>query len=219
MIIIHIIEYGIVMIRSRKLTFLTFFLLVSTIYFDTVLPQQEIPWWNDKWSYREEIIPPIDTTDSHAQFQPIDIRITPNNRCWIKNETIYSVRICCWDGQEWYELESQLYDIEHKRENLAEAFSLVFLIPDFADGNEKYYVYYDEEETPIPEYPDHVELTKDHYYYEPIPGQKADFDYFKITDEDYCIYGVGISGMMMTEYASQMIFRQSKGQKEFDYQL
>jgi hypothetical protein len=38
-------------------------------------------------------------------------------------------------------------------------------------------------------------------------------------DEGFCVYGVGISGIMMTEHASQMIFRQSKGQKDFSYRF
>ena len=39
----------------------------------------EIPWWDDSFSYQEEILIPIDTSDEHARFQPIDIKIKFNN--------------------------------------------------------------------------------------------------------------------------------------------
>ena len=180
--------------------------------------QGGLTWWDNNWSSRQEISLPISTQLSSAKFQPIDIRVTFDNNCWALSENHSSVRVCCWDGNQWNVLESQIYDLNFTDTSHIKACSLVFLIPDIATGKEQYYVYYTDKETNPSNYPDHVKVEKTHYYYEPIPGQKADFDYYKITDEGFCIYGVGIQGMMMTEYGSQMIFRQSKGQKDFSYQ-
>ena len=180
--------------------------------------QEGLTWWDNNWSFRQEISIPINTQSSLATFQPIDIRITFENNCWTLSENHSSIRMCCWDGNQWQVLESQIYDLNYTDSSHIKACSLVFLIPDIATGKEQYYVYYTDKETSPANYPDHVKVEKIHYYYEPIPGQKADFDYYKITDEGFCIYGVGIQGMMMTEYGSQMIFRQSKGQKDFSYQ-
>jgi len=182
-----------------------------------VTSQEGITWWDKNWSFRQEISIPISTQLSTAKFQPVDIRVTFENTCWTLSENQSSIRVCCWDGRQWHILESQIYDLNFTDTSHIKACSLVFLIPGIANGKEQYYMYYTDKETTPADYPDHVQVEKTHYYYEPIPGQKADFDYYKITDEGFCIYGVGIQGMMMTEYGSQMIFRQSKGQKDFSY--
>jgi len=182
-----------------------------------VTSQGDITWWDKNWSFRQELSLPISTQNFYAKFQPVDLRITFENTCWTLSENQSSLRVCCWDGNQWYVLESQIYDLNFTDTSHIKACSLVFLIPDIATGKEQYYMYYTDKETSPAEYPDHVQVEKTHYYYEPIPGQKADFDYYKITDEGFCVYGIGIQGMMMTEYGSQMIFRQSKGQKDFSY--
>ena len=192
---------------------LTFFLSTTT---NIALSQDEVSW-NNNWSYKQEIDIPIDTDLNESKFQPIDIRISFNNPCWAKNETKHSVRLVCLHNNRWYELESQIYDLNYTRDSYINTCSLVFLIPEFADGKEKYYVYYDDEKKPAVDYPDHVNIRKEHYYYEPIPGQKADIDYYKIMDSGFCVYGIGIKGLMMTEYSTQMIFRQIKDKKDFSY--
>jgi len=179
--------------------------------------QGGLTWWDNNWSFRQEVSLPISTQLSAAIFQPIDIRITFENNCWTLSENHSSIRVCCWDGNQWRVLESQIYDLNFTDASHIKSCSLVFLIPDIATGKETYYVYYTDKETSPANYPDHVQVENTHYYYEPIPGQNADFDYYKITDEGFCIYGVGIQGMMMTEFGSQMIFRQSKGQRDFSY--
>jgi CDP-diglyceride synthetase len=179
--------------------------------------QNNAPWWDKSWSFRQELSIPISTQEPLAKYQPVDIRVIFENSCWTLSENHSSIRVCCWDGAKWSLLESQIYDLNFTDTSHIKACSLVFLIPDFATGKEQYYVYYTDKETSQADFPDHVSVEKTHYYYEPIPGQKADFDYYKITDEGFCVYGIGIQGMMMTEYGSQMIFRQSKGQKDFSY--
>ena len=200
---------------KRILTIFILLIILSTINFN--ISSQEVSWWDNNWSSRQEIIIPFDTSIEMAKFQPIDIRITFNEPCWAENEQVNSIRVCRLDNGNWIELESQIYDLEQLDDTYIKACSLVFLIPEEANGKESYYIYYDDSEKPKTNYPDHVELTKQHYYYEPIPGQKVDLDYYNIMDEDFCVYGVGISGIMMTEYSSQMIFRQIKDQKDFSY--
>jgi hypothetical protein len=195
--------------------FLVFILLSLCV---PAASQEGMTWWDRSWSFRQELSLPISTQLPFAKFQPIDIRVTFENSCWAVSENHSSIRVCCWDGKQWSVLESQIYDLNYTDTSHVKACSLVFLIPDLATGKEQYFVYYTDKETSPADYPDHVQVEKTHYYYEPIPGQKADFDYYKITDEGLCVYGVGIQGMMMTEYGSQMIFRQSKGQKDFSYQ-
>ena len=181
------------------------------------MSQSDLSWWDKNWPFRQKINLPISTQRSFAKFQPIDIRVTFENNCWALSENQTSVRVCCWDGNGWFVLESQIYNLNFTGTNNIKACSLVFLIPQNATGKEEYYIYYNDKETSPANYPDHVQVEKTHYYYEPIPGQKADFDYYKITDDGLCPYGVGIQGIMMTEYGTQMIFRQSKGQKDFSY--
>ena len=188
-------------------------LLLSSFSFQS--PQSNR--WSGDWAYVKEIDLPIDTSLNESRYQPIDIRIEFENPCWARNEKENSIRVVCLHNSKWYELESQIYNLEYTDDEHISSCNLVFLIPGFADGREKYYVYYDDKERPPANYPDHINVSKEHYYYEPIPGQKADIDYYKIMDDGVCVYGVGIDGMMMTEHATQIIFSQSKDQRDFSY--
>jgi hypothetical protein len=193
-----------------------FFLIIFPVLQNSILSQKTDLWWNDDWEYSQEIIISIDTSMFHAKNQPIDIRINFNNPCWGINEKDNSIRLVCFDSKEFIELESQVYDIEYSNENTISLCSLVFLIPDFADNKESYFVYYDGSKKDSVNYPDRVKITKEYYYYEYAPGQSVDLDYYKIKDEENCVYGIGIKGKMMTEYASNLIFRQRKDSNEFD---
>jgi len=179
--------------------------------------QGEPSWWDKNWSFRQEIQLPISTEDSFVKYQPIDIRIKFNDVCWAKNEHEHSVRVAFQDGSNIEEIESQIYDLNYSDNNHITSCSLVFLVPEIANGKDNYYVYYDDKEKSSPDYPNHVSVSKEHYYYEPIPGQKADIDYYKIIDESFCVYGVGIQGMMMIDPACQMIFRQEQNQKDLSF--
>jgi len=119
-------------------------LLVPTL-FSEPLPD-EPPWWNDEYNYRKELIIPIDTSKKQAKYQPIDILLEFEEYCWAKNENEHSVRVCSWNGNIWKELESQIYDLTQGDNEHIISCSLIFLIPEESDGNEKYYVYYDEDE-------------------------------------------------------------------------
>lgn len=201
---------------KRMFVYLIFLLFFFQVLQNSTLSQQTDPWWNNDWEYNQEITIPIDTNNFHTKNQPFDTRINFNNPCWGINEKDHSIRVIYFDGTEFTELESQVYDIEYSKENTISSCSLVFLIPEFANGKERYFVYYDRDKKHSINYPDRVTISKESYYYEYAPGQSVDLDYYKIKDEETCVYGVGIKGKMMMEYASNLIFRQRKDSKEFD---
>jgi hypothetical protein len=151
----------------------------------------------DTLPYKQEITIPIDTSLETAKFQPIDMRITFSNACWGTNETIHSIRVGIDDGTGIQEIESQVYDIEHSDDTHIKTCGLVFLIPEAANGKEKYYVLYDSEETSPANYPKHVIVEDTHYFYEPIPGQKIDFDYYGIRQDGFVIYTVIQKGQLL----------------------
>jgi len=186
---------------KKTLTKMIVYLLLINLAAITIIPinssASSITLWDTTWSYNQELDIPFDTSLELAKFQPIDIRFEFDNNCWAKNENDHSIRVCCWDGNRWYELESQIYDLEKIDEYNIKACSLVFLIPEFADGNERYFVYYDESEKPSPDYIDHVEIENSYYRYEPISGYPLESDFFKIIDDTYVQYGVAYDGQFM----------------------
>jgi hypothetical protein len=151
----------------------------------------------DTLAYRQELSIPFDTSNDSAKYQPIDVRITFENPCWGINETRHSVQVGIDDGSGLQEIESQVYDIEYSDDSHMKACSLVFLIPEEATGNEKYYVLYDSKETEPSHYPMHLVLDDTHYFYEPIPGQVIDFDYYGIRQDGFVIYAVIQKGQLL----------------------
>ncbi|RLF27200.1 MAG: hypothetical protein DRN01_03065, partial [Thermoplasmata archaeon] len=75
---------------------------------------------------------------------------------------------------------------------------------------------YDSSETPPANYPDHVSVEDTHYFYEPISGQKMDFDYYKITQDGYVIYGVCQKGVLLGEGVSHTIIKLKPNSTEFE---
>ena len=151
----------------------------------------------DTLPYKQEITLPIDTSLETAKFQPIDIRIAFNNPCWGTNETINSIRVGIDDGTGIQEIESQVYDLEYSDDTHIKTCSLVFLIPDETNGKEKYYVLYDSKETTPASYQKHITVEDTHYFYEPIPGQKIDFDYYGIRQDGFVVYAVIQKGELL----------------------
>ena len=82
-------------------------LLLVNLVLLTVMPAYayENVWWNDNWSYRQEVTIPIDTSIGVAKYQPIDIFMEFNNPCWAKNEREHSIRVLFQDEENLYELE------------------------------------------------------------------------------------------------------------------
>jgi hypothetical protein len=190
--------------------------LISSFTFTVQSFGSNLPEWNKSWRYKEEIILPITTSSSASIFQPIDLYIEFTNPCWAKNEDEHSVRIVCYDGNEWIELESQIYKLEFKDSIYLKSCRIVFLIPEFANGLERYFIYYDNEEKPNPKYIDHVSIKDAYYYYAPISGVEAEGDYYKIEEDGHCVYGVGQKGKIMQRYLSQAVIKMKPDTKDFD---
>ena len=167
----------------------------------------------EKLAYKQEIEIPIDTGVEQAVFQPIDFRVDFSEQCYAKNEIEHSVRIGCDTGSEILELESQIYDLEHTGDTHISACSVVFLIPEDTDGKERYYVFYESEETEAANYEKHIYIEDTHYYYEPIAGQKIDYDYYKITQDEEVIYGIVQKGELLGNPVAQNVGKFKPGSK------
>jgi len=191
--------------------------LFSSALSTIVISQQETPsWWNKNWSFNQEIILPIETNNPYAKNQPIDISVNFEYPCWAKDTSKNSIRVVCWDGNQWHELESQIYNLEYTETNYICRCGLVFLIPDIADGNERYFVYYDNQEKPSPDYVDHVSIKDAYYYYEPISGVSIEGDYYSIIEDGYCVFAVGQKGDILGRRFSQVIVKLKPKTTEFD---
>jgi hypothetical protein len=193
-----------------NLTVLSIILILTLINIQGTPVTAELITWNEEWNYSKEIIIPIKTEIQAAKYQPIDINIDFENLCWAKNEIEHSIRVCCWDGNTWNELESQIYDLQSIDNNFIKSCSIVFLIPEFADGNEKYFVYYSDSEKDPPNYKDHVQIEESYYHYEPISGYALESSYFKITDRGFCNYIVSKEGRFLDYNTGQHITKMNE---------
>ncbi len=204
-------------INKIWLVYISLILLISPVLTISLSSQEPtIPDWSRDWLFRQEIKLPISTSQSHAIYQPIDLRIEFINPCWGKNENEHSIRVCSWDGYIWHELDSQVYDLEFKDPNHILNCRLVFLVPSFANGEELYFVYYDDNEKVSPEYIDHVLIEDAYYYYAPISGVSIESDYYKITEDGYCVYGIGQKGKIIYRGLSQGIIKMKPNSRNFD---
>ncbi len=170
----------------------------------------ELPWWDNEYESRKELIIPINTSNKQAKYQPIDILLEFEDSCWAKNENEHSVRVCFWDGNIWKELEIQIYDLTYVDNEHIFSCSLIFLIPEEADGNEKYYVYYDGDKKSGPDYPNRVDVGEDYYRYEQIPGLIFESYYFKIIEGDYIVYAINKDGEALGSSISQQVAKLKK---------
>ena len=175
------------------------------IFMPISLQAEDIPWWDDNWSYRLQIEIPFDTSETIAKYQPIDTLIKFNNRCWAKNELEHSIRVIFQYKDQFIELESQIYNLDFLDNQKIRSCSIVFLIPQEANGNELYYVYYDESEKSSPNYVDHVDIEESYYRYEPISGYPLTSQYYKIFDDGYIPYAISLEGELMGYYTSQHV--------------
>ncbi|MEF8847807.1 MAG: hypothetical protein V5A68_01585, partial [Candidatus Thermoplasmatota archaeon] len=204
------------MISNKSKSMILIVILFSS--FLTFIPSdimsKEIDWWDENWSYRQQINVPLDTSKEISKKMPIDMNINFENECWAKDPLNHSVRVCVWDGINWVEIESQIYDLKREDEGLINGCNLVFLIPDFTDGEEKYYVYYDDEAKPSIDYIDHVNIEESFYRYEPIPGYPLESYYYKLIDEGYINYAISQKGQFMGYHTGQHITKMKKNTVE-----
>ena len=158
-------------------------------------------------SHKQELIIPIDTGLEGAIWQPIDMQVTFDHSCWAQDEARHSVRVGYDDGSGLTEIESQIYGLQHCDDTHITSCNVVFLIPEEATGKESYYVVYDSSETDGPDYVDHLSYEDTHYFFEPISGQRIDFDYYKIFEDDYIVYGLIQEGEVLANGVSNCIAR------------
>jgi hypothetical protein len=193
-------------------------LVLPAISLPAASQDHSIPFWNSTWSYRQEIQSPIPTNDSTSHYQPIDLRISFEKSCWTEDENTTSIRICCWHNQKWYELESQIYHLtkDTGEDSYITECNVIFLIPPFADGTERYFIYYNDFNTPKTTYTDHVKIQDANYTTSPIPEISAQARFYGIKEDGYCIYGVGQEGQLLDRSCSQVVVKQKKNITKFD---
>ena len=178
--------------RSIRVSFLLGILLLFLTA--APVPAAQDGWWNDAWSFRQEIILDSITSKESAANQPVDTTIRFDSPVGRENETHHSVRVIFQNKEDDIELESQLYDLMYSDETHITSCNLVFLIPPQTDGTERYYVYYDESPTTSPDYPDHVSIADSSYFYEPIPGYPLESHFYQISQQDTIRYIVAQEG-------------------------
>ncbi|HEB37624.1 MAG TPA: hypothetical protein ENI14_03065, partial [Thermoplasmatales archaeon] len=164
--------------------------------------------------YLEEIKIPVDTSDQNSRYYPIDIRVNFDHPCWARDEINRSVRVFVYHDGEYREIESQIYNLEFVDNSHIRSCNLVFLIPDFADGREKYFVAYSDKPTPAPDYEDHVSLREGRFYYEPIKGYKADVRYYLIKEDGYAPFLVCYDGSVTGLRFAQRIVKLKERSKD-----
>jgi len=200
--------------NANKIISIIVILLFLTILVPTSISEDETPWWDNNWPYRQEICVPINTSEDYAKYQPIDILINFENSCWAKSSTEHSIRVVLHESSIVKELESQIYDLNSTKEDYISSCGLVFLIPEEADGKEKYYVYYSDEAKNAPDYEDHVGIGESYYSYEPVPGLFFESLYYKITEGENVVYAVTLEGEALGEKISQQVSKLKKGTKD-----
>ena len=198
--------------RTIHVSFLLGIFLLSLLPPHVVAAQDG--WWNDAWSFRQEILLDSITSKESAANQPVDTTIRFDSTCWAKNETDQSVRVIFQNKDDDIELESQLYNMMYSDEAHITSCNLVFLIPPQTDGTERYYVYYDESPTTSPDYPDHVSIADSSYFYEPIPGYPLESHFYKISQQDTIRYVVAQEGQFLWYSTSQYVTKLQEGSTE-----
>jgi len=195
--------------RSIGIIFVAGFLLFPLLSINTVVAED--PWWNNQWSFRQELVLHFNTSSNIAAFQPIDTTIIFNNPCWARDELNHSIRLIYKDDTE---LESQIYSLVHSDNSHIISCNLVFLTPKEIDENGQFYVYYDESETASPLYPDHVSIEDSSYFYEPISGYPIQSHYYKISQQESIIYAVAQQGQFLWYSTSQYVTKLKEGSTE-----
>ena len=199
---------------SKKYTITIIIIMIFSTMFTNFVTASDIKSTDiSDFAFKQEIQIPIDTSTEQAKFQPIDIKVEFSKACYAKDEKDNSVRVGMEKSGDITELESQIYDLEKIDDTHISSCGLVFLIPIEADGTEKYYVFYDSDQTDNPNYEKHVFLEDSHYFYEPISGQKIDFDYFGIKQEDNVIYAVVQKGELLGNPIALSVIKFKPGSK------
>ena len=134
--------------RGLKLFIVGIFLLSLFPALSIPISSQDdaYPLWNPEyreWPYRQEIQVPISTNDSTAHGQPIDLLVIFEKLCWSENENLTSIRVSCWYAEQWHNMDSQIHTLvkNNGKQGYISECNIVFLIPSFADGTERFFIY------------------------------------------------------------------------------
>lgn len=200
--------------QSKIIILLIIFSIIFTIP-QSITTGKKNNWWDEQWDYRQEIIIPIDTSQTQSKYQPIDIKVEFENPCWAKNEQEHSIRIIYQSNNDIREIESQIYNLEYLKEYILKSCCLVFLIPEDATGQEKYYIYYDNIAKSIPDYIDRVKVEESYYKYEPIPGYPYESDFYKIMQDENIIYAIAQEGEVFGIGTSQQVTKLKPNSKKY----
>jgi len=188
----------------KKIAASILFLMLFTNFFSfqaSSFPPNDFP-------FHQEI--DIDVS-ADMMYQPVDMNMRFTHPCWAENETAHSIRVI-YDGNSGKdEIESQVYNLHHTNNGYVDSCNIVFLL----HGEGRYYVYYSDEETSPPQYADHVSVSDESYYYEPIPGYHIKLNYYRVEQDGYCVYGIGQEGSFFGIDMSQKVIKQLDGKNEF----
>ncbi len=205
------------MLKTNRTKLIISLILIFTLVLN-IFPNQvqakENNWWDESFPYRKEINIPFDTSISQAKFQPIDVNVNFENNCYAKNEKEHSIRVIYQKEGFFKELECQIYDLEKTDEKHIKSCNLVFLIPEVADGNEKYYLYYNNLPINAPEYTDHISVKSSYYSYEPISGFAFVSRFYEIIDEGEIIYTISQDGEGYGTPTAQKVGKLNPNSKE-----
>jgi len=200
--------------RAKKLSVLLLFVLLLCSGVHIPLSAGQEAWWNQEWSYRQELILDSIITKKAAANQPVDMMVRFESPCWASNDTVYSVRVICHNNNEDFLLESQVYNLAYSDQTHISSCNLVFLIPPETDGIERYYVYYDDTPTPAPNYPDHVSIKDSSYFYEPVPGYPLESHFYEISQQGTIRYIVSQEGQFLWYSTAQYVTKLKEGTTE-----
>jgi len=195
-----------------------FYIIITILLLSLIIPQitinAESNWWNTNWDYRQELSIPVDTSDSFTHFLPIDLHIEFENPCWAQDVNKHSLRVIMNQHDDMQELEIQIYELKFLDTNHLKSCNIVFLIPDTANGEETYFIYYDDDETPEPKYIDHLKIEESYYFYEPITGFPFESSFYKIIQDDEITYAVAYDGEFMGAGTAHQITKMKPNIKE-----
>lgn len=163
------------------------------------------PWWNQAWSYRQDLTLPLSLSTPGAPGQPIDLRLTPQHPCWTHDETHTSIRVIHTHNGDPTELESEISNLTYTAPDQLASCRLVFLLPTDLSKDDTLAVYYDDHPTPLTTYPDHITITTSTYYLEPIPGYAIHSSYYLITDDTRPTYAISYAGQFLYTTTAQYI--------------
>ena len=82
--------------HNKSINYIVIGFLLMVMLFPVTQSQsyeKDLPWWDDSWSYRQEIHLPFSTDKDLAKYQPVDLKINFEDDCWTKNERETSVRV------------------------------------------------------------------------------------------------------------------------------